>query len=259
MIKYNGNCLAKQKNVLFTTLFCILLALLTISLAFTSVSVKSVALGKRELPIYCVDTTKKQVAITFDCAWGTDSTQKILDCMQEYGVCCTFFATEFWVDKYPDMVKKIVDMGHEMGTHSKTHSHMAKLSGADISEELISSSGKIERITNQKVTLFRAPFGEYNNQLITTSRALGLQVIQWDVDSLDWKDLSAEQIALRVTKKAVNGSIILCHNNGLHTASALPLIFSSLQSRGMQFVKVSDLIIKGDYYIDNNGKQFAVE
>ena len=208
----------------------------------------------RSLPIYCVDTTEKKVAISFDCAWGVDSTDKLLDVMAKNGVRCTFFAVQFWVEKYPEYVEKIISAGHEMGTHSRTHSYMSKLSKADIQDELTTSSNAIERLTGQKVTLFRPPYGDYNNLLIDTCHEMGLYPIQWDVDSLDWKNLSATEIAMRVINGVKNGSIILCHNNGLHTAEALPLIFSTLKNRGYEFVPISELIYKDNYYIDSTGK-----
>ena len=120
---------------------------------------------------------------------------------------------------------------------------------------LVSSAAAIESVTGQKVKLFRCPFGEYDDEVILTARKLGLQVIQWDVDSLDWKDLSSEQIATRIINKVHSGSIILCHNNALHTAEALPLIFTHLQNEGYKFVPISELIYEGDYEIDANGVQ----
>ncbi len=214
-------------------------------------------LAKKLLPIYSVEKSEKQISISFDCAWGVDSTDKILEYLDYYNVKATFFAVEFWVEKYPDYAKKIVEKGHEIGTHSKTHSQMSKLSRSQIESELISSSEKIYNITGQKVTLFRPPFGDYNDNLIECASNLGLKTIQWDVDSLDWKDLSANDISLRVINKTKNGSIILCHNNGLHTAESLPLIFTDLQNKGYEFVKISQLIYYENYKIDNNGRQYV--
>ena len=176
--------------------------------------------------------------------------------MQKNGVRCTFFAVEFWVEKYPEYAKKIVAAGHELGTHSKTHPYMSKMSVEAIKSELTSSSLAIEKTTGQKPSLFRAPYGDYNDNVILTAKNLGLYTIQWDVDSLDWKNLSAMQIATRVINGAKNGSIILCHNNGLHTAEALPMIFATLQNRGYQFVPIGELIYKTDYTIDSSGKQW---
>ena len=161
------------------------------------------------------------------------------------------------MEKNPDFVKKIVDAGHEMGTHSRTHPYMSKLDEKAIRDELSTSSKAIERITGQKVTLFRPPYGDYDNLLVDTATAMGLYTIQWDVDSLDWKNLSATEIALRVVNGVKSGSIILCHNNGLHTAEALPMIFSTLKNKGYEFVPISQLIYLDNYTIDHSGKQLA--
>lgn len=210
---------------------------------------------KRDLPIYNVKTEEKKIAISFDCAWGVDYTDKLLSIMEKEGVKCTFFMVEFWAKKHPDYVKKIYDAGHEIGTHSSTHPYMSKLSEQAIMKELSSSKKVIEDITGNKVIVFRPPYGDYNNLLIQTAKTLGLYTIQWDVDSLDWKDLSSIEITSRVVKRVKNGSIVLFHNQGLHTAEALPSIIKQLKNKGYQFVPIGELIYKDNYYIDSNGTQ----
>ena len=182
----------------------------------------------RSLPIYSVEKEEKKISISFDCAWGTEHTDDLLREMERSNVRCTFFMVQFWTEKYPEYVKKIDEAGHEIGTHSKTHSYMSKQSESEIRSELESSSAAITAVTGKKVELFRPPYGDYDNLLIDTANSMGIYPIQWDVDSLDWKNLSATDIAMRVINGVKPGSIILCHNNGLHTAEALPLIFSTL-------------------------------
>lgn len=213
----------------------------------------------RSLPIYSVDIEEKKIAISFDCAWGVEYTDKLLDIMEKNDVKCTFFAVQFWVEKYPEYAQKIVDGGHELGTHSRTHSYMSKLSKEEIVDELKTSCEAIEKATGQKTNLFRAPYGDYDNLLIDTAKEMGLYTIQWDVDSLDWKNLSGTEIALRIVNGAKNGSIILCHNNGLHTAEALPMIFSTLKNRGYEFVPIGQLIYKDHYTIDTSGRQHTTQ
>lgn len=219
--------------------------------------VKSVVCGYaiRKLPIYSVAREDKKIAISFDCAWGNEHTSKILEETEKYGVRCTFFMVSFWAEKYPDDVKKIDAAGHEIGTHSKTHPHMSKLSAEKIDYELEYSCNAIEKITGKKVELFRPPFGDYSNLLVERAENRGLFVIQWDVDSLDWKDLSAQDIALRIISRVKSGSIILCHNNGLHTAESLPLIFADLQAKGYEFVPIGELIYRGGYKMGSDGTQ----
>ena len=213
----------------------------------------------RSLPIYSVAREEKKIAISFDCAWGTEHTDAILKALDQNDVRCTFFMVEFWTEKYPEYVKKIDEAGHEIGTHSKTHPYMSKLSEAEIRAELSSSSEAISAVTGKKVDLFRPPYGDYDNLVIDTAKSMGIYSIQWDVDSLDWKDLAATDIAMRIINGVKPGSIILCHNNGLHTAEALPLIFSTLQNRGYEFVPIGELIYRENYTIDSAGKQHLAE
>lgn len=247
-----------------TALSCVLAAIFAlVSSAFIAVvnrqkTAQTAGAGTsstRSLPIYSVATEEKKIAISFDCAWGVDYTDELLDVMEKNGVRCTFFAVQFWVEKYPEYAEKIVNAGHELGTHSRTHSYMSKLSEAEIRDELTSSVVAIEKATGYKTNLFRAPYGDYDNLLIDTAKDMGLYTIQWDVDSLDWKNLSATEIALRIVNGAKCGSIILCHNNGLHTAKSLPIVFSTLKNRGYEFVPIGELIYKDDYTIDASGKQ----
>lgn len=213
------------------------------------------ATKNRDLPIYSVERQDKAISISFDCAWGVDYTEQILDCLDFYGVKCTFFMTEFWVDKYPDYVREISNRGHEIGTHSRTHSYMSKLSESEIVSELKTSTEKIEELTGKKVELFRPPYGDYDDLLINTARGMGIYTIQWDVDSLDWKNYSAEKIANRIISKTKSGSIILCHNNGLHTLESLPLIFTELQQKGFVFQPIGELIYKNDFSVRVDGRQ----
>lgn len=209
----------------------------------------------RQLPIYSVETQSKKVAISFDCAWGVDYTDKLLSIMKAEEVKCTFFMVEFWTKKYPEYVKKIDALGHEIGTHSSTHPYMSKLDKTAIEKELTSSSTAITEITGKKVELFRAPYGDYDDLLINTAKELGLYTIQWDVDSLDWKNLSAQEIYNRVTSRVKNGSIVLFHNNGLHTAQALQDIIRNLKANGYTFVPIGELIYKDNYRMAVDGRQ----
>ena len=229
-------------------------ALFVLYFTFT-MPLAAAAAKQRKLPIYSVEKQEKQIAISFDCAWGVEYTDKILDELDRHNVKCTWFAVEFWVKKYPEYAKKIVERGHELGTHSKTHPYMSKLSKTEMLEELKSSCSAIQKTTGVTPSLFRPPYGDYNDLLIETCAELNLYPIQWDVDSLDWKNLSATEISLRVINGARAGSIILCHNNGLHTAEALPMIFSTLQNRGYTFVPIGQLIYKTNYTVDHTGKQ----
>ena len=245
----------KKSSVVLAAVISLTVILSTLLLKVTGSYTVYFDTAKRQLPIYGVERSDKKIAISFDCAWGTDYTDKLLDTMDKYNVKCTFFMVEFWAEKYPEYVKKISERGHEIGTHSATHSYMSKLSESKIIEELNSSSKAISDVTGKEVKLFRPPYGDYNDRLVTTASSLGFYTIQWNVDSLDWKDLSAEDIAMRVISRTKSGSIILCHNNGLHTAESLPLIFTDLINKGYEFVPIGELIYYDNCYIDVDGTQ----
>ena len=250
----------KRKSMLLWSVLAVSLAVLTAIASVTGFGVIAVGKTTRKLPIYCVDTPEKCVALTFDASWGADKTPSILSTVSEYGIKATFFCVGFWAEKYPQMLKKLADSNHfEIGTHSNTHPHMAKLSQNQVKAELTTSLETIEKITGTRPSLFRAPYGEYSDTVINTASDLSLYTIQWDVDTLDWKDLSASQIASRVLKSAKNGSIILMHNDGKNTVQSLSLIIEGLKNKGYKFVSVGELIYKDNYKIDHTGKQIRIE
>ncbi|MDE5942962.1 MAG: polysaccharide deacetylase family protein [Clostridia bacterium] len=245
----------KLKNLVILSIAAALIAVLSTTAYFTGAYAVYFGNTPRLIPIYSVDRDDKVISISFDCAWGTEYTDDILNALRVSNVRATFFMVEFWADKYPEYVKKIDAAGNEIGTHSSTHSYMSKQNAEEIKAELSTSSAVIESITGKKVELFRPPYGDYDDELIRTAAELGYYTIQWDVDSLDWKNLSASDIAMRVINGVQSGSIILMHNNGLHTAEAVPIILETLKNRGYSFVPIGELIYRENYTIDNTGRQ----
>ena len=231
-------------------------AVLLIFWAINTPAVVGVSASKRELPVYCVQQDEKLVALSFDAAWGNEDTQTLIDILGDYGVSTTFFVVGDWVDKYPESVQALSDAGHEVMNHSDDHAHFNTLSADEIVKNISAASDRIEAITGVRPTLFRPPYGEYDDHVIRAVRSMGVEPIQWDVDSLDWKDLSAQDIYKRVTSKAAPGSIVLFHNAAKHTPEALGDIIEFLLSEGYTIVPVSELILKGDYTIDHTGRQF---
>lgn len=222
-----------------------------------STSAQTVYFGyaTRRVPIYAVETETKKICITFDAAYGSEETQKIIDICKEKNVKATFFLVGFWVEKYPEMVKLIDEAGFEIGSHSNTHPYMSKLSEDQIRMELQTSMDLIKNITGKDVTLFRPPYGDYNDTLINVCDSMNLKTIQWSVDSLDWKGLDTSQMLARITPDIDNGGIILFHNNSDHIVEALPVIIDTLKERGFELVTVSDLVYHDNYTINNNGIQ----
>ena len=212
----------------------------------------------RILPIYSVERDNKTVALSFDAAWGNEDTQQLIDILTDHGVKATFFLVGQWVDRYPESVKALADAGMDVMNHSDDHAHFSQLSEQDIISNVNACNDKIEAITGTRPTLFRCPYGEYDNHVVSAVNSMGMHVIQWNVDSLDWKELSAQEITARVTKQVVPGSIILFHNAALHTPEALPGIIEYLQQEGYEILPVSQLILSGDTVIDHTGRQSKV-
>jgi polysaccharide deacetylase family sporulation protein PdaB len=213
--------------------------------------------SSRELPIYCVETDKPQIALTFDAAWGNEDTTQIMEILRKHDIKVTFFMTGGWVDSYPDDVKMILAEGHDLGNHSQNHKNMSQLSDSEKEKELMTVHDKVKELTGYEMFLFRPPYGDYDNAVVKTAKKCGYYTIQWDVDSLDWKDYGVDSIIKTVTqhKHLGNGSIILCHNGAKYTAEALDTMITTLKSQGYEFVPLSQLIYKDNYYMNHEGRQ----
>ena len=246
----------KRSSILKAVAVIVLLVALTVSVGVTGAAAVYGGKTTRKLPIYCVETDEKAVALSFDASWGADKTSDILETLERYDIKANYFVVSFWAEKYSDELKKLHDSGRvEIGTHSNTHSHMNKLSRSQVELELTASCDIIEKITGVRPDLFRAPFGEYDDKLLEEAEKQGLFTIQWDVDSLDWKDLSAQKMAERVINGVRNGSIVLMHNDGKNTVQALPLIIEGLMNKGYSFKTIGELIYRENYAIDHTGRQ----
>lgn len=210
-----------------------------------------------KIPIYSVETEEKTVALTFNCAWNIDDLDKILSILEKNNIKSTFFMTGDWVEKYPQAVKKLIAAGHELANHGENHKNMSQLTQQECIYEIEAVHNRVYEITGSEMTLFRPPSGDYNENVVKAVREAGYYCIQWDVDSLDWKNYGTEDMIDRVTnhKNLKNGSIILLHNGTKYTADALQGIIDGLQNKGYGFSMVSQLIYKDDYIVDNNGRQ----
>lgn len=213
------------------------------------------AAATRELPVYNVDTKEKKLSISFDAAWGRANTEGILDILDQYDVKTTFFLVGFWAEKHPDLVAELIARGHEIGNHSATHPHMNSLSEGQIREELRRCSDLVKSITGQPTTLFRPPYGEYNDSVVRVSRQEGYECVQWNVDSLDWKNISSEDMVRRCTKDVNPGDIVLFHNDSKYILEALPAILEYYTQKGYKIIPVSQLLLEGDTWIDHAGRQ----
>lgn len=246
----------KMVKKVFLAMFLLCVAIIG-SVFYKNQNIATFINVNRNLPIYYVDTKDKKIALTFDVSWGTDNTDKILQVLDKYNVKATFFLVGGWIDEHPEKVKSIYEKGHEIGNHSDRHPDMTRISRDKIIEDIDINDSKIRKLTGEGTKLFRCPEGSYNNLVIQTVKATNHYCIQWDVDSIDWKEEGANLEYERVVKKVKNGSIILFHNNAKYTPDNLPRVIEKLQKEGYEFVKVGDLIYKDNYHIDYDGKQMV--
>ncbi|MCL2856293.1 MAG: polysaccharide deacetylase family protein [Oscillospiraceae bacterium] len=229
-------------------------AAICLLLGVAGLSVGALAESKRR-PIYSVETAEKRVALGINCAWGNEDIEEILAVLERYGVQASFFVLGQWAEKYPQSVRDIAAAGHEVGSHSNTHADMTTLSEAQIRSQISESTAKIQELTGVRPTLFRTPSGAYNNQVIALIEDAGLYPIQWDCDSLDYRDLTAEQMWVRISKNLRPGSILLFHSGTKNTADALPQIIEQIRAEGYEFTKVSELIHPRPYTVNFEGRQ----
>ncbi|WP_051461034.1 polysaccharide deacetylase family protein [Ruminiclostridium josui] len=242
------------KKVAIAIMF-ILICTIFVTIGYTTDSI-GVFNSAKHLPIYSVETDKNAVSITFDCAWGADDISQILDTLKSENVKATFFMVGQWAEKFPDAVKLIANDGHDIANHGYSHLRMSTISKEKCKSEIELCNKKLEEISGEKINLFRPPYGDYNNTVIDTCNEMGCYPIQWNVDSLDWrKEMSRQDILDRILKRTKPGAILLFHNDTKYTAQLLPEIIKGLKSQGLEFLPVSQLIMKENYYIDEQGRQ----
>jgi len=246
----------KEKIYSFIVALSTVVILFLIAMSFnTGDSIHTSAKVSEKLPIYNVETTEKKVAFTMNAAWNADDIDKILEVLNKTNSKITFFIVGDWVDKYPEAVKKISDNGHEIANHSNTHPHVNNLSLEKNIEEIKLCNDKIEKITGVRPTLYRGPYGEYNDIVISAAENENMRTMQWNLDTLDYSGLTGEQMWKRIENKLSNGSIVLSHNGTKHTADSLEMLINNIKEKGYSIVKVSEIMYKDNYIIDKNGIQ----
>lgn len=234
----------------------VLFAIVAVLLVIFAVT-NAVTAGAEEpkAPIYCVERGDNKIALTFDCAWGNSNTDALLEILEKANAKATFFVTGEFCDKYPDDVRKFAEAGHSVQNHSDLHPHVKGMNINDLIADTRECSRKIKMLTGKDPVLYRSPYGEYDDVVLTTVEGMGLKVIQWSADSIDWEDPDAATIKKRILSKTESGSILLFHNDLPNTEEALPSLLTELLQKGFEFVKTEDLIYFDSYRIDNTGKQ----
>lgn len=211
----------------------------------------------RELPICSVQTDKREISLSFDTVWGNEDIQDILDTLETHQVRVTFFVSGKWVEEYPEDAKKILEAGHDLGNYSENYRQMSEIPAEECRKEIMAVHEKVKALTGYEMDMFRLPYGDYNNTVIKTVYACGYYPVQWNLDSMDWKNYGAEDMISRITESSEmeNGTIILFHSGGKYTAAALDQILTILAEKGYEVVPLSELIYKEYYHMDASGRQ----
>lgn len=199
--------------------------------------------------IYSVPTDKKLIALTFDISWGDTRPSPIIKILKEKNVQkSTFFLSSPWSKSHPDIVKEIKDSGFEIGSHGHKHVNYTTLSDDEIRKQIATANSVLTDMIGKEPNLLRLPNGDFDKRVLRIAESMNYKVIQWDTDSLDWKNIGVQNIVERVVSKAHPGDIVLLHasDSSKQTHEALPLIIDQLRQQGYEFVTVSDLINQTD-------------
>ncbi len=234
-----------KKNLLLGVVSVLTLSFLAVFLTQLPPS-KATLVGKQH-PVYKVKTKEKVVALTFDISWGKEIYGPVADILKENDVQCTFFLSGPWAKENSNYIKRLMEDGHEIASHGHRHVDLNNLPEETIKEEILTAHNTLKELTGREANLIRVPNGAYNEKVIGTARELDYSVIQWSVDSLDWKKPGEQAIIDRVLRLIEPGSIILMHASDScpDTPGALPKVIEGIKKEGYKFLTVSELLTKG--------------
>lgn len=186
-----------------------------------------------------IDPNKPMVALTFDDGPSPTSTLRILNTLEKYNAVATFFELGMYAEKYPDIIKKEEEIGCEVGSHSYSHKNFNVLSASEILKEANTTNNILENILGHKVNLLRPPYGNANKLV---KAVLSYALINWDIDTLDWKTRNRNAILKEIRKiENYDGRIILMHSIYGTTADAVEIIVPELINKGYQLVTISEM------------------
>lgn len=246
-----------KKNIFILIVIIILISIITF-LKFQKIALETIG-NENKLPIHSVETKNKEIALTFDINWAEkDYLPDILNLLEKYNVKATFFIIGKWVnytDENLKNLKLINEKGHDIGNHSYIHPNFSGLSDELIEKEIVRTEKIIYDAIGVKTNLFRFPSGDYSNNAIKKVESMGYIPIQWNVDSVDWREDGKDKEYKRVKDKIKEGAIVLYHNNAKYTVDNVERLIKELKNEGYSFKKVSEMVEKENYYIDSEGIQ----
>lgn len=188
-----------------------------------------------------IDKNKKMIAFTFDDG-PSQNTERILDVFKKYNGKATFFVVGENIENNTDILKRIVDEGHELGSHTWSHTNLSNLDSNGIINDYNKMKDKIYEYTDYEISTLRPPYGSHNDTVKSTCESLKTGIIMWDVDTLDWQSRDAGSVANVINQQASDGSIVLCHDLYESTADAIERVIPGFVEEGYQLVTVSELL-----------------
>lgn len=192
--------------------------------------------------------SENKIALTFDDGPDDKYTAQVLDVLKKADVKATFFVIGFRAKAHPELIARMVREGHIVGNHSYNHPNLPKLSEPVFERQIEDTQTVLKSLTGYEPKLFRPPYGAVNEDQVRWAADHQFMIVNWNVDSLDWRGLNAEQVSSNILKAARAGSIVLQHCGGGEgqdlsgTVKALPNIIQQLKSKGYQFVTVPELL-----------------
>jgi|SRR5690554_3778355 len=194
------------------------------------------------IPVFQGDPSRKEVCLCVNVAWGEEELPKMLSILDRHGVKATFFFVGSWVEKFPDLVRRVAREGHEVANHGLYHGHPNKMSRDELKRLVLENQRLLEEVTGKKSPkIFAPPYGEFNDHVLSVLGNLGFRTIMWTVDTIDWKRPEPGLIIKRVKEKTKPGTIILTHPTA-PTVEALDRIIEFLKKEGYTFATVSRII-----------------
>lgn len=196
-------------------------------------------------PVYRVDTTDRAMALTINVVWGTEYVPRLLADLKAAHAVATFMVGGAWASAHPALVREMAAAGMEIGNHGWAHRHGAALSLSQNVSEIVRTNQAVRAITGTAPSVFAPPYGEFNPTVLKAAASLGMPLVMWTIDTIDWRPSSdSALIAERVLARARPGALVLMHPTD-RTVAALPAVLRGLQHQGFRLVTVSRLLTLG--------------
>jgi polysaccharide deacetylase family sporulation protein PdaB len=195
--------------------------------------------------IYKGESKEKKIALTFDISWGDTKALPILDLLKKEGIKnATFFLSASWAERHPDIVKRIIEDGHEIGSMGYQYKNYTDLDEAKIKRDILHAQEVLESLGVKKVSLLRPPTGNFDQKVLKVAEATGYTVIHWSIDSKDWKNPGVEEIVGNVVTPLKGGDIILLHasDSAKQTINAISPIIKGVKQKGYSNATISDIL-----------------